>query len=122
MGLTDHSRGHVLGQQDNGRMGMPWKSSMGMDERNRDPARRNTLQHERLKANQEFEWTPGVGASLAPEGADVCYHGRMNMLKREAIMSEQKGPPLPGGRSSSLPPPDHGGYGRRNIMAREQAN
>lgn len=117
--LTDHSLGHVLGQQDNGRMGMPWKPSKEKDEINRDPARRNTLQHERLKANQEFEWTPGVAACAAPEGADVGYHGRMNMLKREELMSEQQGSNLPGGRSSSLPPDQ--GYGRRNIMAREQA-
>lgn len=121
----DHSRGHVLGGLDNGRMGMPWKASVGAEDplAGREPARRNLLQHERVQAAQEFEWAPGVRASAGPVGQEVGHHGRMDLMRREVLTAEETGPALPGARSCSLPPPGPGreGHGRRNIMARETA-
>jgi len=113
---TDHKRSHSLGQAIQANQGIPWSDlpPTGL-QAGKDPARRNTLKHEFLAADQDLEWVPKVECK-APGG-------RMDALAREQRADEESREWSLGVRGPDHAPTagcDNPGYhGRRNVICRE---
>lgn len=112
----DHKRNHLLQQENEANVGIPWgptpaASSQDRPSGERDRARKNTLGNEHKAADQALEWAPTSGLARPSGGA------RVNQLEREekALVGEF----LSGAARNASKSGGDGLYGRKNIIARE---
>jgi len=119
-GRKDFKRGHLLGVECKGAVGMPWKPPSGIaDAETVDElvsrARKNTLLNEKHAAEQGLEWVPN-GLSGIPAFNIDSDHSRVSTLAREDKEAFEF---LPGAGRNAYNPPSDGRHGRKNLLVRE---
>jgi len=121
-------RGHCLGKENAVNQGMPWTQPNMQDDALLPKARRHTLHHERMEADQDLEWVP-TGCQKGAKGdrdSENRSHARVNIYAREvgsASQALEMAPMVQAGlfmaqAAAAVGPKYHG---RRNILSRETA-
>jgi len=114
----NHRRSHALAHDSDANGGVPLGNLPVETSDRPEPGRRNTLQHERLAADQGLEWVP---SSSQPSGTEKLArdHSRVNVLAREDAAID--GPPSGLAQSAASQGAQAAAYhGRRNVLTREQ--
>lgn len=122
----DYQRGHWLAKEHEGYQGMPWTQPQEKDEDVLPKARRRTLHHEHMAADQALEWVPKEAAKLPKDqDSESRCHARVNVCRREMGNAAQTLEMNPMVQVSSLNEASAAVgaqyHGRRNILARETA-
>lgn len=126
----DFQRGHTLAKENAINQGMPWSQPKEHDDSLLVKARRSTLHHERLAADQALEWVPkeaeATRVRMGDKDSEIRSHARVNIYAREvggAAQTLEMAPMVQvcGFQSEAAAAVGGQYHGRRNIIARETA-
>lgn len=86
---ANYERGHSLGV-DHINQGMPWSQPNVEDDSRQPRARRHTLRHERLAADQDLEWVPKAATQGQGDAeSELRSRARVNVHARELANAAQ---------------------------------